>query len=172
MPLNFGGQKRSGAFDTVWPSAKVISAGASAKPKPRHSRFLLSVWPHCAQTHQDLIPPAKTYRENTTRCCNNHVVTKRSVACLTTPRVNQKAQAHSLLGGFSLDYCYTQQNFQATSRVSIPHHTTSNTESKPWKADSSTEILPHDLRGDSGAAPKLLDAEPRVRKGVAGPPRM
>ena len=22
MPLNFGGQKRSGAFDTVWPSAK------------------------------------------------------------------------------------------------------------------------------------------------------
>ena len=22
MPLNFGGQKRSGAFDTVWPSAR------------------------------------------------------------------------------------------------------------------------------------------------------
>ena len=43
----------------------------------------------------------------------------------------QKTQARDLLGGFSLDYCYTQQNFQATSRVSIPHHTTSNTESKP-----------------------------------------
>ena len=24
MPLNFGGQKRSGAFDTVWPSARAI----------------------------------------------------------------------------------------------------------------------------------------------------
>ena len=23
MPLNFGGQKRSGAFDTVWPPAKI-----------------------------------------------------------------------------------------------------------------------------------------------------
>ena len=30
MPLNFGGQKRSGAFDTVWPSAKGIRCKLSA----------------------------------------------------------------------------------------------------------------------------------------------
>ena len=86
---------------------------------------------------------------------NHHVVNERSVACL---RLKQKAQAHSLLGGFSLDYCYTQQNFQATSRVSIPHHTTSNTESKPWKADSSTEILPHAVLCGRGTASDLRGA--------------
>ena len=83
-------------------------------------------------------------------------------ACRLASDCKQKAQAHGLLGGFSLDYCYTQQNFQATSRVSIPHHTTSNTESKPWKADSSTEILPQCLRGELGTAQTLLDTERRA----------
>ena len=79
-------------------------------------------------------------------------------ACRLASDCKQKAQAHGLLGGFSLDYCYTQQNFQATSRVSIPHHTTSNTESKPWKADSSTEILPHAVLCGRGTASELPDA--------------
>ena len=34
MPLNFGGQKRSGAFDTVWPPANAVSA------------MLFAVWQH------------------------------------------------------------------------------------------------------------------------------
>ena len=30
MPLNFGGRKRSGAFDTVWPSADMLMMMSSA----------------------------------------------------------------------------------------------------------------------------------------------
>jgi hypothetical protein len=45
---------------------------------------------------------------------------------------SEKSKRFCSLKVFSIDYCQAQQNAQATSRVSIPHHTTSNTESKPW----------------------------------------
>ena len=38
MPLNFGGQKRSGAFDTVWPSAKVDVDKVFRPLAPPHRR--------------------------------------------------------------------------------------------------------------------------------------
>ena len=89
-------------------------------------------------------PPMLVTRVRLPACAFSNIALLKCACCVACMR-KAKSQANRLLGGFSLDYCYTQQNFQATSRVSIPHHTTSNTESKPWRADSSIEILPAHL---------------------------
>ena len=45
MPLNFGGQKRSGAFDMVWPSAEMCWPGLYINHASLRSRIYLVSYP-------------------------------------------------------------------------------------------------------------------------------
>ena len=70
MPLNFGGQKRSGAFDTVWPSAKNFVPPGQGSLKTTRPRMCAVVLGKIARIRSNPDPPDKRHltRRNADRC--------------------------------------------------------------------------------------------------------
>ena len=95
MPLNFGGQKRSGVFDTVWPSATMptrqwcrIAPRKARADRTRHrlvmpqqpNLYLEPKWLRCLATAR------KTIADSTRRSSQAvpHPSTNRALRCLTS----------------------------------------------------------------------------------------